>query len=100
MPHEVLELRRGAQRKVSLLRQYGAELPVMVQPAMVPLDQDRLRRCVQDLNERERTVVIMSFYDEETSADVASFLGVSEVNVRVIRHRAIRALRACLGVTV
>jgi RNA polymerase sigma-70 factor, ECF subfamily len=96
----VLELRRGAQRKESLLRQYGAELPVTVPPAMAPLDQERLRRCVQDLNERERTVVIMSFYDEETSADVASFLGVSEVNVRVIRHRAIRALRACLGVTV
>lgn len=95
----VLELRRGTQRKETLLRQYGPELPVAIRPAIFQLDQDRLRRCVQDLNERERTVVIMSFYDEETSSDVASFLGVSEVNVRVIRHRAIRALRACLGVT-
>jgi DNA-directed RNA polymerase specialized sigma24 family protein len=39
----------------------------------------------------------MTFYDERTGADVASFLGVSEANVRVIRHRAIRQLRECMG---
>jgi RNA polymerase sigma-70 factor (ECF subfamily) len=53
---------------------------------------------VEGLKERERTVVVMSFYDEETGADVAGFLGVSEGNVRVIRHRAIRQLRECMGV--
>jgi DNA-directed RNA polymerase specialized sigma24 family protein len=40
----------------------------------------------------------MSFYDERVCADVASFLGVSEANVRVIRHRAIRQLRECMGI--
>ena len=35
--------------------------------------------------------------DERTGADVASFLGISEANVRVIRHRAIRQLRDCMG---
>jgi DNA-directed RNA polymerase specialized sigma24 family protein len=48
--------------------------------------------------ERERAVVVMTFYDEQTGADVASFLGVSEANVRVIRHRAIHQLRGCMGV--
>jgi RNA polymerase sigma-70 factor, ECF subfamily len=56
-------------------------------------------RCVENLNERERSVVVMTFYNEQTSADVASFLDVSEANVRVIRHRAIRQLRDCMGVT-
>lgn len=96
----VMDLRRGAQRKERLLEQYGAELPVAAQPALPQLDHDKLQHCVQNLNERERTVVVMSFYDEETSADVAGFLGVSEANVRVIRHRAIRQLRACMGVAV
>jgi RNA polymerase sigma-70 factor, ECF subfamily len=96
----VLNLRRGAERKGRLLEQYGAELPTAAQPAMPQLDHDHLQRCVQGLNERERTVVVMSFYDEETSADVANLLGVSEANVRVIRHRAIRALRECMGVAV
>ena len=62
------------------------------------LDHEQLTRCVQNLKERERTVVVMTFYDEQTGADVASFLGVSEANVRVIRHRAIHQLRECMGV--
>ena len=38
----------------------------------------------------------MAFYDEQTSAEAARSLGISEANVRVIRHRAIRQLRACM----
>ncbi len=93
----VLNLRRGTERKARLLEQYAVELPVAAQPA-ITLDRELLQRCVQGLKERERTVVVMSFYDEETGADVAGFLGVSEANVRVIRHRAIRQLRECMGV--
>ena len=64
------------------------------------LDHDHLARCVQSLKERERAVIVMTFYDEQTGADVAGFLGVSEANVRVIRHRAIHQLRDCMGVAV
>ena len=42
----------------------------------------------------------MTFYDEHTAAEAAAFLGISEGNVRVIRHRAIQQLRACMGVPV
>ena len=69
--------------------------PMAVAPQ---LDQERLTRCVQGLKERERAVVVMTFYDEQTGADVANFLGVSEANLRVIRHRAIQLLRGCMGV--
>ena len=94
----VLDLRRGAQRKRRLLEEFGADLPAPT-PSLLPhLDREKLTRCVQQLKERERAVVVMTFYDERVGADVASFLGVSEANVRVIRHRAIRELRACLGV--
>jgi len=93
----VLDLRRGAQRKERLLEQFGADV-LAVQPSMPRLDHEQLTRCVQHLKERERAVVVMTFYDEQTSADVASFLGVSEANVRVIRHRAIHQLRDCMGV--
>jgi RNA polymerase sigma-70 factor (ECF subfamily) len=92
----VLDLRRGAQRKQRLIEQFGSELPSFVEPALPRLDRDRLARCVRGLKERERTVVVMTFYDERLGADVAGFLGVSEANVRVIRHRAIRQLRECM----
>ena len=94
----VLDLRRGAQRKQRLLEQFGADLLGPVQSLTPRLDHDRLTRCVQSLKERERAVVVMTFYDEQTGADVAGFLGVSEANVRVIRHRAIHQLRDCMGV--
>lgn len=96
----VLDLRRGAQRKDRLLQQYGADLLVPVRAPAPHFDQELLARCVQNLKERERAVVVMTFYDEQTGADVASFLGVSEGNVRVIRHRAIHQLRRCMGVSV
>jgi len=94
----VLDLRRGAQRKERLLEQYGADMLAPVQPSLPHLDQEQLARCVQGLKERERTVVVMTFYDEQTGADAARLLGVSEANLRVIRHRAIHQLRACMGV--
>ena len=39
----------------------------------------------------------MTFYDERTGSDPAGFLGVSEANIGVIRHRAIHQLRDCSG---
>jgi RNA polymerase sigma-70 factor, ECF subfamily len=93
----VLDLRRGARRKQQLLERFGVDLLAPVQPSMPRPDHDQLTRCVQNLNERDRTVVVMTFYDEQTGADVARFLGLSEANVRVIRHRAIHQLRDCMG---
>ena len=94
----VLDLRRGAQRQRRLLEQFGPDLLAPVESPLPALDQDQLARCVQSLKERERAVVVMTFYDERAGADVAGFLGVSEANVRVIRHRAIHQLRECMGV--
>lgn len=93
----VLDLRRGASRKERLLEQFGPALASAAESPLPELDRAQLRRCVQSLKERERAVVIMTFYDERTGADVARFLGASEANVRVIRHRAIHRLRECMG---
>jgi RNA polymerase sigma-70 factor (ECF subfamily) len=91
----IVELRRSTERRDALLQAFGA---VLVPPAPVEpqLDRERLARCVQALDERERSVVTLTFYDEHAGREVAGFLGVSEANVRVIRHRAIRQLRRCM----
>jgi RNA polymerase sigma-70 factor (ECF subfamily) len=93
----VLDLRRNAQRKERLLQQYGTELRRAEPLSTLHLDKDQLRRCVKNLNERERSVVVMTFYGEQPGEDVANLLGISEANVRVIRHRAIHRLRECMG---
>jgi len=93
----VLDQRRGALRKQRLLEQYGQDLLPPVRPSLPLLDHQKLTRCLQNLKERERTVVVMTFYDEQSGAEVAGALGVSEANVRVIRHRALNQLRQCMG---
>jgi RNA polymerase sigma-70 factor (ECF subfamily) len=94
----VLDLRRNRQRKERLLEQFGADSLAPPPPPTPTLDQERLAQCVQRLKERERAVIVMTFYDEQTGADLARFLGVSEPSVRVIRHRAMDQLRGCMGV--
>lgn len=95
----ILEIRRGTQRREKLLEQFGPEALAPMSSWAPRLDHERLLGCVQGLKERERWVIVMSFYDEKTGADVARFLGVSEANVRVIRHRAIHQLRRCMRET-
>ena len=60
------------------------------------LDVDRLERCLARLAERERMVVLLTFYAEKTAGEVGQELGVKEGNVRVIRHRAVERLRTCM----
>jgi RNA polymerase sigma-70 factor, ECF subfamily len=94
----VLDQRRGARRRQQLLDQFGVEMLSPAPMAGPRLDHEKLANCVQTLKERERAVIVMSFYDQETANDVARFLSLSEANVRVIRHRALHGLRNCMGV--
>jgi len=40
---------------------------------------------------------VMTFYDDQPAKEVAAALGLSEGNVRVIRHRALGRLRECMN---
>ena len=92
----VLDSRRTSRRQEELLARFGDDL-VPDPPRLPALDDRQLARCVQALSERERSVVVMTFYDEHTAAETARSLGLSEANVRVIRHRALQQLRDCMG---
>jgi len=93
----VLNLRRGVRRRAHLLEMFGADLLSATRQPEPALDRELLAHCVESLKERERTVIVMSYFDEQTGSGVASFLGLSEANVRVIRHRAVNSLRECMG---
>ena len=45
------------------------------------------------LDERSRTVLILRFFKELDSQQIAQRMGLSPVNVRVIQSRAIASLR-------
>jgi RNA polymerase sigma-70 factor (ECF subfamily) len=93
-----MDLRRGQRRRESLAEQYGSHRAAsLASEAGLEIDRERLERCLQALAERERTVVVLTFYDEHTRTNLPDSLGVTEANLRVIRHRAIRRLRHCMG---
>ena len=60
------------------------------------LDHHRVADCLERLPERERAVLVMTFYDERPLEAVGLELGLSAGNVRVIRHRGIDKLRRCV----
>lgn len=62
-----------------------------------PRLRERLAACVQSLAERERAVVVLSFFQEQGSEEIGLLLGMQAVNVRVARHRALGRLRDCLA---
>ena len=94
----VLDLRRTHARHERLLGTFAQELSGD-EPAGTPphLDDASLLRCLQRLSERERSILVMTFYDDRQARDVAIDLGISEGNVRVIRHRGLDRLRECMG---
>ena len=94
----VIDRRRGETRHQRILAAFAVDLsPPEVSGDRYALDSGRLRRCLELLPERERTIVLSSFYDERSAADVGSEVGLSAANVRVLRHRSIERLRSCLG---
>jgi RNA polymerase sigma-70 factor (ECF subfamily) len=60
-------------------------------------DIEAMERCLQRLAERDRRVLLLTFYAERTSSEIAAELGVTGSVVRVARHRALGRLRECVG---
>ena len=91
-----LDMRRGARRREELLEKYGADLEIADISVAPRLDEARVAACLERLAERERAVMILSFYEDEPADRVGAALGLSAGNVRVIRHRALERLRGCV----
>jgi RNA polymerase sigma-70 factor (ECF subfamily) len=92
----VMDQRRGDRRREDLLQRYADAVPVADLHVAPRLDQQRVVDCLERLPERERSVLVMTFYDDQPSDAVAAELGLSAGNVRVIRHRGIDKLRRCV----
>ena len=88
--------RRGRRRRSELLDRHPGAFPSRAEPDLLPLDLDRLRECLARLAERERAVLVETFYEERPSAVIAGRLGLSPDNVRTVRHRAFVRLRDCV----
>jgi RNA polymerase sigma-70 factor (ECF subfamily) len=92
----VTDLLRGQRRRDEILQRHADELPIADIHVTPRLDHDRVAQCLERLAERERAVLVLSFYDEQSADAVGQSLGLSAGNVRVIRHRGLHNLRRCV----
>ena len=92
----VIDWRRSGARRVRILEAFPVDLMPAEAEEEAPIDSQRLTGCLEALPERERTVLVMTFYDDRPADAVAQELGLSAGNVRVIRHRGLERLRGCM----
>jgi RNA polymerase sigma-70 factor (ECF subfamily) len=92
--------REGArvdERRGALFAKYGlTEADLVEEQAPLDVHRSHLEDCFSQLTERARKIIRATFCDDDSDAEIATALGVSNSNVRVIRHRSLAALRTCL----
>jgi RNA polymerase sigma-70 factor (ECF subfamily) len=92
----VWDRRRGERRRQEVASQAAATEPIAVETSFLELDRVRLHRCMKQLPAREQAVVRLSYNEDLSAEEVAAALELSPVNVRVIRHRCLQRLAACI----
>ena len=93
-----IDLKRRERRRERLRETFAVE-PAVAGADDGALDLDRLESCLGRLAERERMIVLLTFYAERSARQVGEEMTMTEGNVRVTRHRAIGRLRACMSAT-
>ena len=88
-------LRRTATRREQLLGRFDSRQEA-VSPDDWSIDTARIAPCLAAIGERERTILLLTFYAEKSSAEVGQALGMTAGAVRVGRHRALASMRTCL----
>jgi RNA polymerase sigma-70 factor (ECF subfamily) len=87
---------RKARRRETLTARFHVT-ERSVDPADAAPDIEAMERCLHRLGDRDRRVLILSFYAEKSSSEIAAELCVTTTVVRVARHRALGRLRDCVG---
>jgi len=91
------ERARLADRRSALWEEFGHALaPLEEQPEMARYQIALLEDCLSQMTARSRDVLKHAFIDGASAAEIAEKLAMTDGNVRVVRHRALEALRTCM----
>ena len=52
-----------------------------------------IKKLIQDLDERERKIILLRFYKDKTQSEVAKVLGISQVQVSRIEKKILDGMR-------
>ncbi|HVJ14885.1 MAG TPA: sigma factor-like helix-turn-helix DNA-binding protein [Polyangiaceae bacterium] len=91
------ERARNDDRRRELAVRYGlTEADLVAWDSPLEVRRAHLEDCYSQLTERARRVIRATFCNDEADAEIAHALAISAANVRIVRHRSLAALRACL----
>jgi RNA polymerase sigma-70 factor (ECF subfamily) len=93
----LLSWRSEERLHTNLLERFAS--PALVEMSRIPdeaIDRVKLASCFDRLQPRARTVLTLTFFAERSTEDIAAELGATVGNVRVLRHRALEQLQACM----
>ena len=88
--------RQVARRREALVARFVDTSVEIAPPSLSALDSPRVAACLRGLAERERLVLLLTYYAEREAPRIAEDLNLSPGAVRVLRHRAIARLRDCV----
>jgi len=87
---------RVARRREALVARFMNPATDHLPSSTAAFDAPRVAACLRALADRDRLVVLLTFYADREAPVIATDLGVSPGAIRAIRHRAIARLRDCV----
>jgi RNA polymerase sigma-70 factor (ECF subfamily) len=95
--NSVMDMRRTDSRQRRLAARLTSEgLPEGYEPSWAAADARRIEDCLRQLEVRERTIVLATFVQDRDADEIGRTMQLTAGNVRVIRHRAVARLQACV----
>ena len=89
-------LRRVERRREGLRARYYEREETLTWTNERSLDETRIAPCLAGIRDRERTILLLSFYADKGAKEIAEALGMTAGAVRVSRHRALASMRECV----
>lgn len=92
------ERARSGERRAELFAEYASvRASLDDEPSAARYQLAQLEDCLSQITGRARDVIRHAYIDGHSAAEIGQRMAMTEGNVRVVRHRALEALRTCMS---
>ena len=88
--------KRGERRRAAIFARFDPHEEPIEPASDLALDGTRIAPCLAALRERERTILLLTYYADKSAPEIAAAIGTTAGAVRVGRHRALASMRECI----
>ncbi len=92
----VVGMKRGQRRRAAIFARFESHEDAIAPVNDLALDSARVAPCLASLRERERTILLLTYYADKSAPEIAAAIGTTAGAVRVSRHRALASMRECI----